>query len=33
MGLFDFVKDAGAKIFGGKTTAEKKEEAFKLFFI
>lgn len=27
MGLFDFVKDAGAKIFGGKTTAEKKEEA------
>ncbi|RMG19518.1 MAG: peptidoglycan-binding protein LysM [Bacteroidetes bacterium] len=27
MGLFDFVKDAGAKIFGGKSTAEKKEEA------
>jgi len=24
MGLFTFIKDAGAKIFGGKTTAEKK---------
>ncbi|MDT0294140.1 peptidoglycan-binding protein LysM [Mesonia ostreae] len=27
MGLFSFIKDAGAKIFGGKTTAEKKDEA------
>lgn len=27
MGLFSFIKDAGAKIFGGKTTAEKKAEA------
>lgn len=29
MGLFSFIKDAGAKIFGGKTTAEKKAEAIK----
>ncbi len=26
MGLIDFMKDAGAKIFGGKTTAEKAAE-------
>ncbi len=26
MGLFTFIKDAGAKIFGGKTSAEKKAE-------
>jgi len=29
MGLFSFIKDAGAKIFGGKTTAEKKDDAIK----
>lgn len=29
MGLFSFIKDAGAKVFGGKTTAEKKDEAIK----
>ncbi|MDX1701037.1 MAG: peptidoglycan-binding protein LysM, partial [Melioribacteraceae bacterium] len=27
MGLFSFIKDAGAKIFGGKTAAEKAAEA------
>lgn len=27
MGLFTFIKDAGAKIFGGKTSAEKAAEA------
>lgn len=27
MGLFSFIKDAGAKIFGGKTSAEKAAEA------
>ena len=28
MGLFSFIKDAGAKVFGiGKTTAEEKAEA------
>jgi nucleoid-associated protein YgaU len=27
MGLFSFIKNAGAKIFGGKTTAEKEKEA------
>lgn len=27
MGLFSFIKDAGAKIFGGKTTAEKAVDA------
>jgi len=27
MGLFSFIKDAGAKIFGGKTTDEKKDDA------
>lgn len=27
MGLFSFVKDAGAKIFGGKTSAEKAADA------
>jgi len=26
MGLFSFIKDAGAKIFGGKTSAEKEAE-------
>lgn len=26
MGLFTFIKDAGAKIFGGKTSSEKKAE-------
>jgi len=26
MGLFTFIKDAGAKIFGGKTSAEKEAE-------
>jgi len=29
MGLFSFIKDAGAKIFGGKTSAEKEQEAIK----
>ena len=27
MGLFTFIKDAGAKIFGGKTSAEKEAES------
>lgn len=27
MGLFSFIKDAGAKLFGGKTSAEKAAEA------
>jgi nucleoid-associated protein YgaU len=27
MGLFTFIKDAGAKIFGGKTSSEKRAEA------
>ena len=27
MGLFTFIKDAGAKIFGGKTSSERKAEA------
>ncbi|MGO2357412.1 MAG: peptidoglycan-binding protein LysM [Mesonia sp.] len=27
MGLFSFIKDAGAKVFGGKTTSEKKDDA------
>ena len=27
MGLFSFIKDAGAKIFGGKTSAERAAEA------
>ena len=26
MGLFSFIKDAGAKLFGGKTSAEKAAE-------
>jgi nucleoid-associated protein YgaU len=29
MGLISFIKDAGAKIFGGKTTAEKASDAAK----
>ena len=29
MGLFSFIKDAGAKLFGGKTTAEKAAEEAK----